>query len=188
MAKKQIYTMPFRRKREGKTNYKKRLALLKSRKLRLVVRRSNKHIIAQLIKYSDEGDIILHTVHSKSLAKFGWEMNTGNIPSAYLVGLVLGKIAKGSEAILDLGLQTPVPGSRLYAVSKGAIDGGLIVTYSEKSLPSKERITGKHIADYASKIKNEEKFQKIFSGYIKGKKEPEKFQEYFEKTKQKILS
>jgi large subunit ribosomal protein L18 len=36
------YKMPFRRRREGKTNYTKRLKLLLSRKPRLVVRKSLK--------------------------------------------------------------------------------------------------------------------------------------------------
>ena len=49
MANKKTYTVPFRRKREGKTNYKKRLGLLKSKSLRLVVRKSNKHILVQLV-------------------------------------------------------------------------------------------------------------------------------------------
>jgi large subunit ribosomal protein L18 len=43
------YRVPWRRRREGKTNYYKRLKLIRSGKPRLVVRRTNKYIIAQIV-------------------------------------------------------------------------------------------------------------------------------------------
>jgi large subunit ribosomal protein L18 len=188
MTHKKIFTIPFRGKREGRTNYKKRLALLKSGKLRLVVRKSNKHMILQLIKYDDKGDKVLKTVTTKNLVKYGWDLNTSNIPSAYLAGLLIGKEMKGKEAILDLGLQTPISGSKLFAALKGAAEGGLKIKFSEEVLPKQERIIGKHISKYASSIKGKKEYDKTFSGYLKNKKDPEKFEEYFEKVKQKILS
>ena len=51
MAKNAIYTVKFRRKREGKTNYKKRLELLKGNTSRLVVRRSNTSLVLQTLYY-----------------------------------------------------------------------------------------------------------------------------------------
>lgn len=45
------YRVPFRRRREGKTNYHKRLKLLKSKKPRLVVRKTLNHHIAQIVVY-----------------------------------------------------------------------------------------------------------------------------------------
>ena len=42
------HVLPYRRKREGRTNYKKRLALLKSGQPRLVIRRSNRYLQFQL--------------------------------------------------------------------------------------------------------------------------------------------
>jgi large subunit ribosomal protein L18 len=145
MANKKTYTVPFRRKREGKTNYKKRLALLKSKSLRLVVRKSNKHILVQLIEYTDTGDKVSLAVSSKHLLEFGWNKATGNIPAAYLTGVLLGNKAKGKKAILDLGLQTPISGSRLFAVLKGVLDGGLNINVNESVFPSEDRIMGKHI-------------------------------------------
>ena len=41
MARKAAYVVPYRRKREGKTDYKGRMNLLKSETTRLVVRPSN---------------------------------------------------------------------------------------------------------------------------------------------------
>ena len=42
--------MPHRRRREGVTDYRKRLKLVKSGKLRLVVRRTNRYVIVQLVE------------------------------------------------------------------------------------------------------------------------------------------
>jgi large subunit ribosomal protein L18 len=140
-------TIPFRRKREGKTDYKKRLGLLKSKSLRLVIRKSNKHIIAQLVSYSDNGDKVEESVSSNNLKEQGWDKNTGNIPAAYLTGLLIGKKANGKKAILDLGLQSPKKGSRLFAVLKGAIDGGLVVNSDDQIFPSEDTLSGKHISE-----------------------------------------
>lgn len=180
---KNIITIPLRRKREGKTNYKKRLALLKSRELRLVVRRSNKHMTVQLVKYSDNGDNVVESAHTRNLAKYGWDINTSNIPAAYLVGLLLGVKAKGKKAILDLGLQTPISGSKIFAVLKGAADGGLKIDFSEDVVPTKERINGEHISKFAEATKDD----RLFSAYLKSKKDPKKIMTYLSETKQKIL-
>ena len=64
MSIKKIRTQ-YKRKREGKTNYKKRLKLLQSRTTRLVIRKSNKHIIAQLTNYYPDGDKVVVGVNSK---------------------------------------------------------------------------------------------------------------------------
>jgi large subunit ribosomal protein L18 len=58
-------TVPYRRKREGKTNYKKRLEYLKSKSTRLVIRKTNKHVIMQLVQYHPDGDHVLIGVSSK---------------------------------------------------------------------------------------------------------------------------
>jgi large subunit ribosomal protein L18 len=180
-----VFTVPFRRKQEGRTDYRKRLTLLKSKQPRLVVRKSNKHMMLQLIEYAADGDKVLFTVKSTDLKKHGWEMNPGNMPSAYLTGLLLGVKAKGKKAILDLGLQAPIRGSRLYAALKGAIDGGLDVASSEENLPADDRIKGKHISAYAKQLGSE--YEKVFSAYVKNKQDARKFEEHFEKIKQDIL-
>jgi large subunit ribosomal protein L18 len=162
MPRKNKRTIPYRRRREGKTNYKKRLALLKSRKLRLVIRKFNKNIIAQIIEYHPEGDRVIASSHSNELEKYGWKFNKGNIPAAYLVGLLIGKKAKGKEAILDLGLQSPVKGGRLYAALKGVIEGGLKINAEEKIFPKQERIEGKHITGYEKNKINDKDFEKQF--------------------------
>jgi large subunit ribosomal protein L18 len=188
MATKKVFTVPYRRTRTSRTDYKKRLPLLKSKLPRLVVRRSNKHMLAQLIIYREQGDVVVASAHTRELSKFGWDTSTSNIPAAYLVGLLVGAKAKDKEAIMDTGLQRTMKGSRIFAVLKGAADGGLKIAFSQEVVPTDDRIAGKHISGYAEKLKGEkEKFDKLYSRYIKNKKDPAKFQDYFEKTKEKIL-
>ena len=183
-------TVMFRRKREGKTNYKKRLALLKSGKSRLSVRKSNKNITAQIIGYKVGGDVILLSVRSNNLKKYGWKLSKNNLPAAYLLGLLIGKKAVKSgikEAILDMGMRISTKGSKIYALVKGAADSGLDVPYSEEIMPAEERIKGKHIESYAEKLKGDEKkFSKQFSGYLKNKVDVKAVEKHFEEVKKKI--
>lgn len=140
-------TVYFRRKREGKTDYKKRRQLLLGDKPRLVVRRTNKHTIAQIVTFDVKGDKTLAYANSKELEKLGWKHSGKSLPGAYLTGLMLGKRAKVKEAIVDVGLRSPKKGSRLFACVKGMIDAGVNVKTSEEVLPSEDRLTGAHIAE-----------------------------------------
>ena len=186
-----IYTIPLRRKKEGKTNYRKRLRALLSNKRRLVVRKSLNNIYAQIIEYHPEGDKVIVCANSMELKKFGWKTDGGNIPSAYLVGLLLGKKAKEkgiNEAILDIGLNKSIKGSRIYALLKGALDGGLKVPCSQDILPANERIKGMHIMSYASLlIKDSEAYNKRMRGYVKNKVSPLEFDRYFNDVKKNII-
>jgi len=185
-------TISHRRKREARTNYKKRLALLKSGQARLVIRKSLNMIIAQLIGYAPDGDKVLAAATSSELKKLGWKGHAANMPSAYLTGLLLGTKAKKkkiTKAVLDLGLQIPIKGGRLYATLKGAVDAGLDIPHEKEALPSNERISGKHIAEYAGKLKkNTQAYEKQFSHYTKEKFSPEDMVKAFEETKKKVLS
>jgi large subunit ribosomal protein L18 len=147
-----IKVINFRRKREGKTDYRKRLKMLISGTPRLVVRRTNKNIIVQVVEYADAGDKVIATANSTELKKLGWKYATGNIPAAYLTGMILAYKAKKkgtTNAIVDLGLQSSKAKSRIYAAVKGAIDGGLKIPASEEMFPPADRLSGKHIAAYA---------------------------------------
>ena len=139
----------FRRKREGKTDYNKRLRLLKANKPRVVIRLSLKNIIMQVVEFHPTGDKILASASTKDLQKqFKWDGNRRNTPAAYLTGLLLAKKAqekKIKEAIVDLGLQQIIKGSVIAAAIKGAADGGLNIPHSPEIFPSDERIQGKHI-------------------------------------------
>lgn len=142
---------PHRRRKEGKTDYRARLKLLKSRKPRLIIRKSSNNIICQLVDYKVDGDITLASAHSTELKKLGWKGHTGNLPAAYLTGLLFGTKAKTKEDVFDIGLQGSVKGSRLYAALKGAVDAGLNIPHSGDILPKPDRISGKHIVAYNKK-------------------------------------
>ena len=148
MASNKRYTLKFRRRREGRTDYHKRLSMLKSRKNRLVVRKTNSNTIVQVVGYKPDGDVIIASASSSQLKKLGWEHGTANLPAAYLTGYMAGlkaKKAKVGEAIVDIGLQAPSHGGRLFAAVKGAIDAGLAVHASQDAFPPEERLTGGHI-------------------------------------------
>ena len=148
--------LPFKNKRLSRTNYRRRLQLLISGKPRLVVRKTLKHTLLQLVAYDENGDKVLCSAHSKELVKRGWTASTGNIPAAYLTGLLFAtrvKKAGVTQMVTDIGFHTSVYGSRIYASLKGAIDGGIALNADEKVFPSPERLRGKHIEEYATQSK-----------------------------------
>ena len=187
------YRVPFRRRREGKTNYRSRRALVLSGVPRLVVRLSLKHTIVQVIEAEAIGDKVIVSAHSRELAKtYGWLSNGGNIPSAYLTGLLCGFKAKANcveKAFLDVGLNIPSKGTRIFAALKGIIDAGVEVPHSEEILPDEGRISGKHIADYGTQLASDpEVYKKKFSKYISRGLRPEELTEHFSDMKNKIKS
>jgi len=192
MASTTVYTVEHRRKREGKTDYKARLKLLSSGMTRVVARKSLRYIWFQAVQYSPDGDKVLITAHSKELAKYGWKGNSSNMPSAYLTGLLFAKKAKShkiSKAVYDIGRQVSVKGNVLYAGLKGIIDGGLAVAHSKEVLPDDSRVSGKHISDFAKKIKeNKQLYDRTFGLYLKNKIDPENIPKLFEDVKKKLVA
>jgi len=184
MAKGARYKVPPRRRREGCTNYRKRLKLLLSKKVRLVVRITNKRVIAQFVSYEPGGDRVLVSVTSEKLREFGWKGDLNNTPAAYLTGLLAGKEALKAgikEAILDIGLRSPVKGSRVFAVLRGAVEAGVEIPHDEEILPEDSRILGEHIAKYYEM--NPERF----GDYEKRGLSPKDLPSHVEEVKQKIM-
>jgi len=143
------YHVKPRRRREGKTDYRKRLKLLRSRKTRLVVRTSLRNVRVQFVKYGESGDKILASAMSNDLVnKYQWKYSTSTTPAAYLTGLLAGKRAmeKGiSECVLDIGRRQPVKGSKNFAALKGILDAGITCPHDDEKIPSEDRISGKHL-------------------------------------------
>jgi large subunit ribosomal protein L18 len=190
MARNARYRVKLRRRREGKTDYQARKALVVSGKPRLVVRNSLKNASAQIIVAKPEGDKVLASAHSHELKEFEWKASTGNIPSAYLTGLLCGLRAKKAgveEAVLDIGLVQPSKGSRLFAVLSGVVDAGVEVPFDEAKL-AKERVNGFHIASYAKKLgAGSEDYSAKFAGYLSRELAPEKIAESFPQAKSSIV-
>ncbi len=176
----------FRRRKDSLTDYKKRLALVKGGTARVVVRRSNKRIIGEIVSYAEIGDKVTAYVDSNSLKKLGWPSRS-NRPTAYLTGMLLAKSAAkskepGKEYILDIGLSSPVKNSVPFVFAKGCIDGGMKL---KANLDIKEVIYNYSNTEYAKKSS-----ENGGSQYSKFKKDGIKIEglgELFESTKKKIL-
>jgi large subunit ribosomal protein L18 len=147
------YQVAFRRRRDGKTDYHKRLGLLRSERPRVVVRKTGRNLIVQLVEHGIAGDRTLASANALELKKLGYKGATGNTPAAYLTGLLFAgrALAAGhSKAVLDLGLNANSPGSRMYAALSGAVEGGLDIPHSREPLPVPTRLHGEHIVAYAA--------------------------------------
>jgi len=190
MATSPRYTVRYRRKREGKTDYKKRLALLSSGKPRIVIRRSLKNIWLQIVEFDPKGDKVLVSAHSRELIKYGWKASRVNMSAAYICGLILGKkaAAKGiKEAVLDLGMNVSIKGGVWYAALKGCLDAGLNIPHSKGVLPDDKRIGGEHVASWANALKAKpDDYKRTFSHYIKSGLVPEELPKHVGETKAKV--
>jgi large subunit ribosomal protein L5e len=182
-------------------------------KYRLVGRITSTRVIAQVVSATVNGDRIFAQADSRELKRFGLTSGLSNYSAAYATGLLLARrllkkvgldatfagIAKadGSEykideitserrpfrAILDVGLRATTNGSKIFAVLKGATDGGLAVPHSTKKYPGtksegdsitedakvhRERIVGAHIDRYMNSIKKDKvRFDLQFSRWTK---------------------
>ena len=153
---KSTIAVQFARKRSGRTNYRRRLALLKSNRPRLVVRKTLSRIILQVVNFDAGGDKVIITASSDSLKKLGWRHSCKNIPAAYLAGMLFGKVAiaaKISEVVPDIGLQSVTRGGKIFAALKGAKDAGLNFEVSDEVVPGSDAISGAKIIAYAKSAK-----------------------------------
>ena len=158
--------------------------MLKGQKPRLVVRASLQKISIQVVEYMPTGDRIIAQATSKDLKDLGWTVANGNLPEAYLVGLLLAKKAKvKGDVVLDAGFRAKT--KKVYAAVKGVIDGGLSVACSEEAFPAEDRLNGNHIAEYAKSMEKEQ-FEKHFSRYIKQNIDPKRLNELVENVKANI--
>lgn len=179
------YQPKFKRRRQGKTDYyaRKRLTVqdknkYNTPKYRLIVRFTNKDIIAQVcyeysncsrrknlpilqIAYSRiGGDVVVNSAYAHELPRFGVKSGLTNYAAAYCTGLLLARRHlkklnlheryKGAEevdgkdynveeeggdnpnpftAVLDIGLARTSTGSKVFAVLKGAADGGINIPH-----------------------------------------------------------
>jgi len=141
-----------RRRREQKTDYGKRIKLLKSGKPRLVFRRSNKYILVQYVTGKEAQDKIEFGVRSKDLLKHGWPKEAKgslkSLPASYLTGYLIGKkivLDKLKTPIIDFGMLRTQHKTKTYAFLKGVIDSGISIECKEETFPDEERIKGNHL-------------------------------------------
>jgi large subunit ribosomal protein L5e len=185
----------FRRRRQGKTDYyaRKRLVVqdknkYNTPKYRLIVRYTNKDIVAQIASSKIEGDYILAAAYAHELPRYGVKVGLTNYSAGYCTGLLLARRLltklnlaeayqghvevtgedynveeqesgpKPFRAFLDIGLARTTTGARVFSVLKGAVDGGLSIPHSVR------RLAG---YDEEKKNLNAETLRKyIFGGHV----------------------
>ena len=154
-----------RRRLENKTDYRLRLELLKSQTPRIVIRKTNKYIYAQVVESHEAIDSVKNAVSSRELLKEGWDKKFAgslkSIPACYLTGLLLAREAGKGKFIIDIGMARNISGGRIYALVKGLVEGGLDINAGDV-MPSKERIEGEHLKPEVKMIikKVQEKLKK----------------------------
>jgi len=99
------------------------------------------------------------------------------------------------RALLDVGLARTTTGARVFACLRGAVDGGLNVPHNEKRFRGYEPDTktydaeagrgflfGEHVSEYMSSLQEEdpEKYQVVFSQYVKHGIDAENLEEKLE--------
>jgi len=179
-------------------------------KYRLIARITNRDVICQVASAELKGDRIHASAYAHQLKAYGLKVGLSNYAAAYATGLLcarrlltlkgLDKKYKGVEEVtgehfepeedddcrpfkcnLDIGLATPSVGNKVFAVMKGAVDGGLLVPHSDKRFSGydntkgeldaevlRSRILGNHVTEWMDEMEEEdpEKFPKHFAKYL----------------------
>ncbi len=143
------YRVHFRRRREGRTDYRVRLALLAAGRARAVVRASGRRVRVALVDFEPGGDRVVASADSAELGRIAFPpVSLASTPAAYLTGYLAGLRAKSKgtvEAVLDAGLRRPTTGGRLAAALKGLLDAGLEIPHGGEQFPSSDRLGGAHL-------------------------------------------
>jgi large subunit ribosomal protein L5e len=107
------FQVPFRRRREGKTDYRARKRLItqdrnkfNSPRYRFVVRITNRDVIAQIIYSRVAGDYVLASAYSHELKRYGLKVGLTNYAAAYATGLLLAR-----RLLTNLKLADKFPGA-----------------------------------------------------------------------------
>ncbi|CAA0820661.1 60S ribosomal protein L5-2 [Striga hermonthica] len=227
------FQVKFKRRRQGKTDYRARIRLINqdknkynTPKYRFVVRFTNKDIIAQIVSASITGDHVLSAAYAHELPHYGLEVGLTNYSAAYCTGLLLARRvlkklemdqeyegnveATGEDysvepaetrrpfrALLDVGLLRTTTGNRVFGALKGALDGGLDIPHSDKRFAGfnkdnkqldpevhRKYIYGGHVAAYMNTLMEDEpeKYQSVFSQYIKKGVEADNIEALYKKV------
>jgi len=200
-------------------------------KNRMIVRISNKDVTAQIAYARIEGDVVISSAYSHELPKYGVTCGLTNYAACYCTGLLLarrtlaninladryeGQVEVDGEmfsvedndsgpgafrAHLDVGLARTTTGAKVFAVMKGAVDGGIDCPHSEKRFPGydaesgefnhevlRDHIFGKHVANYMRQLleEDEEAYKRQFSKYVKEGVTADELEDIYKNAHQKI--
>lgn len=155
-----------RRRTESKTDYLKRLKLLKSEAPRIVFRRTNRYIIAQYVVSKEAQDKVKFGVNSKKLKEYGWpdefDGSLKSVPASYLTGFLAGKEIiknKMETPIVDFGMTRVLSKNKTFAFINGLVDAGIKIKCSEENFPDEGRVSGKNMREDFSKTFKEIKLK-----------------------------
>ena len=215
----------YRRRRECKTDYVQRTQLIQqdktkygAAKYRLVARITNTRVIAQIVVAHLTHDETLCQANSLELKKYGIQLGLATYAAAYATGLLVARrfltklnltevfdkqneeeededARRPFKVILDAGLARTTTGAKVFAVMKGAADGGLYIPHEDKRLAGgedadKQRfyILGGHVAHYMEELKkkDEKAYQRQFSRYIKAGITADQIKGIYEKAHEQI--
>jgi large subunit ribosomal protein L5e len=208
------FQVQYRRRREGKTDYQARRKLVtqaknkyNSPKYRLVVRFTNKDVIAQIIYARISGDFVMSAAYGHELTKYGMPVSQSSYAAGYAVGLLLArrvltklkladKYAGNSKTdgeefhvealedgpgpftvILDAGLARTTTGAKVFSVMKGVADGGVNIPHGVNRFPGFNKEEKKLNADVLKKY--------ILGGHVSEymtrmqKEDPSKYEKHF---------
>ena len=222
------FQTPFRRRRECKTDYVQRSALIQqdktkygAKKYRLVARITNTKVIAQIIYAEVDHDVTIAQANSSELPRYGIKLGLSNYAAAYCCGLLVARrllkklgldekftheikedesdeeeARRPFRVLLDVGLRRTTTGAKVFAVMKGAVDGGLKIPHEDKMFAGHDNkkkgtmyyILGGHVADYMRKLEKEDKnaYQRQFSRYIKEGIKADQLEGLYKAAHQKI--
>jgi large subunit ribosomal protein L18 len=143
------FRVHFRRRREGRTDYRIRRKLLLAGRPRAVVRLSARRVRVSLVEFDPTGDRVVAAADSFELGALTFPAaSLASTPAAYLTAYLAGLRAKASGregAVLDLGLRRPTRGGRLSAALKGLLDAGLEIPHGIEAFPTADRLNGSHL-------------------------------------------
>jgi len=210
----QRFQVQYRRRREGKTDYYARRKLVtqeknkyNSPKHRLVVRFTNKDIVAQIVYSKINGDYVLCAAYAHELTNFGMPVSHTSYAAGYATGLLLARrvltklkladkyqgnnnvtgedynvesVEDGPKAfyvILDAGLHRTTTGAKVFSVLKGVADGGVEIPHGVSRFVGYNKEESKLNAEILRKY--------IFGGHVGdymgrlSKEEPERYASHF---------
>jgi len=122
--------------------------------------------------------------------------NPKNDGTYYLVKEIAGQ-RRPFLVLLDVGLARTSTGAKIFAVLKGAVDGGLEIPHKPKRFAGynsdtrkfdpkilRKHIFGGHVADFMKKLQSDdpEHYQKQFSAYIKSSISPDDIEKMWSKA------
>jgi large subunit ribosomal protein L5e len=92
------FQVKYKRRRQGKTDYRARLRLVRqdknkynTHKHRLVVRFSSKDVTCQIVYSTIAGDVVVASAYSHELPEYGLSVGLTNYAAAYCVGLLVAR-------------------------------------------------------------------------------------------------